>query len=100
MLTFGGEKLLSRDFNALAKMIPGSETHMETAQDLGSRHRTDWRYRRITGRPFPIRYGVRNGREVFRRAPGLCREDRWGASQAIVSRGIEGIKAIPERIFS
>jgi hypothetical protein len=36
MLTLGKEKLSSMDFTALTKMIPGSETYMKTAKDLGA----------------------------------------------------------------
>lgn len=36
MLTLGKEKLSSMDFTALTKVIPGSETYMKAAQDLGA----------------------------------------------------------------
>jgi hypothetical protein len=35
-LTLAKEKLSSMDFNALAKSIPGSDTYMKTAKDLGA----------------------------------------------------------------
>ena len=36
MLTLAKEKLSSMDFNALTKMIPGADTYMKTAKDLGA----------------------------------------------------------------
>lgn len=36
MLTLGKEKLSGLDFTTLTKMIPGSETYMKTAKDLGA----------------------------------------------------------------
>jgi uncharacterized protein VcgC/VcgE DUF2780 len=36
MLTLGREKLSSMDFNSLTKMIPGSETYVKAAKDLGA----------------------------------------------------------------
>jgi len=36
MLTLGKEKLNGMDFTSLTKMIPGSETYMKTAKDLGA----------------------------------------------------------------
>lgn len=36
MLTLAKEKLSGMDFNALTKMIPGADTYMKTAKDLGA----------------------------------------------------------------
>jgi hypothetical protein len=36
MLTLAKEKLSSMDFNALTKLIPGTDTYMKAAKDLGA----------------------------------------------------------------
>jgi hypothetical protein len=36
MLTLAKEKLSGMDFNALTKLIPGTDTYMKAAKDLGA----------------------------------------------------------------